>query len=283
MSESWLHRITNDSREASPIRARRACPAADRDEHRAAVRYLAEHIAIREVRGIAPGSLCSPVDVRPSFVFIEGKKGQGKERRDMHCTVGSKPTLRANPRSVRYQTYRSLFTPTPRHRRRPLPAPVPAKAISAGLDGLPESHQDDASSPTRNERANGAGGLRVGNERWQWMIALSMPAKVAVRIIASNRQPGWPRVARPAVRRLRAPVLDWRRRNGRTIDHCGVCPAGPASSRGMVQKGPFSGNSWGLSAHSERSRAGAVFGESLVAAPGLQFWENRVYPRSSSQ
>ncbi len=35
--------------------------------------------------------------------------------------------------------------------------------------------------------------------------------------------------------------------------------------------------------HSERSRAGAGFGESLVAAPGLQFWENRVYPRSSSQ
>ncbi len=53
--------------------------------------------------------------------------------------------------------------------------------------------------------------------------------------------------------------------------------------RGMVQKGPFSGNTWDLSAHSERSRAGAGFGESLVAAPGLQFWENRVYPRSSSQ
>ena len=52
---------------------------------------------------------------------------------------------------------------------------------------------------------------------------------------------------------------------------------------GMVQKGPFSGNTWDLSAHSERFRAGAGFGESLVAAPGLQFWENRVYPRSSSQ
>ena len=61
--------------------------------------------------------------------------------KDRHCTVGSKPTLRANPRSVRYQTYSSLFTPTPRHRRRPLPRLVPAKAISAGLDGLPESHQ----------------------------------------------------------------------------------------------------------------------------------------------
>ena len=53
--------------------------------------------------------------------------------------------------------------------------------------------------------------------------------------------------------------------------------------RGIVQKGRFSGNTWDLSAHSERSRAGAGFGESLVAAPGLQFWENRVYPRSSSQ
>ena len=52
---------------------------------------------------------------------------------------------------------------------------------------------------------------------------------------------------------------------------------------GMVQKGPFSGNTWDLSADSERSCAGAGFGESLVAAPGLQFWENRVYPRSSSQ
>jgi hypothetical protein len=61
--------------------------------------------------------------------------------KDRHCTVGSKPTLRANPRSVRYQTYSSLFTPTPRHRRRPLPRLVPAKAISAGLDGLPESDQ----------------------------------------------------------------------------------------------------------------------------------------------
>ncbi len=68
----------------------------------------------------------------------------GKDRqsgKDRHCTVGSKLTLRANPRSVRYQTYRSLFTPTPRHRRRPLPRLVPAKAISAGLDGLPESDQ----------------------------------------------------------------------------------------------------------------------------------------------
>ena len=64
-----------------------------------------------------------------------------RSRKDRHCTVGSKLTLRANPRSVRYQTYSSLFTPTPRHRRRPLPRLVPAKAISAGLDGLPESHQ----------------------------------------------------------------------------------------------------------------------------------------------
>ena len=82
-----------------------------------------------------------------------------------------------------------------------------------------------------NARASGAGGLRVGNERWQWMIALSMPAKVQVRIIASDSQPGLPRVARLAVRQLRAAVLDWRRRIGRTIDRRAVCPAGPASSR----------------------------------------------------
>jgi hypothetical protein len=70
-----------------------------------------------------------------------GLRGRREGGRDRHCTVGSKPTLRANSRSVRYQTHSSLFTPTPRHRRRPLPRLVPAKAISAGLDRLPESDQ----------------------------------------------------------------------------------------------------------------------------------------------
>src|SRR5208282_282779 len=52
---------------------------------------------------------------------------------------------------------------------------------------------------------------------------------------------------------------------------------------GMVQKRPFSGNTWALSAHPDRSRVGAGLRESLAAVLGLQFRENRVYPRSSSQ
>ena len=52
---------------------------------------------------------------------------------------------------------------------------------------------------------------------------------------------------------------------------------------GMVQKRRFSGNTRNLSADPDRSRVGAGFRESLVAVLGLQFRENRVYPRSSSQ
>jgi hypothetical protein len=79
----------------------------------------------------------SPVNVR-----LVGHRPRPKDSgKDRHCTVGLTLTLRTNARSVRYQTYRSFFTPAPRHRRRPLPRLVPAKAISAGLDGLPESHR----------------------------------------------------------------------------------------------------------------------------------------------
>ena len=52
---------------------------------------------------------------------------------------------------------------------------------------------------------------------------------------------------------------------------------------GMVQKRPFSGNTRDLSADPDRSRVGAGLRESLAAVLGLQFRENRVYPRSSSQ
>jgi len=52
---------------------------------------------------------------------------------------------------------------------------------------------------------------------------------------------------------------------------------------GMVQKRRFSGNTRNLSADRDRSRVGAGFRESLAAVLGLQFRENRVYPRSSSQ
>ena len=52
---------------------------------------------------------------------------------------------------------------------------------------------------------------------------------------------------------------------------------------GMVQKRRFSGNTRNLSADPDRSRVGAGFRESLTAMLGLQFRENRVYPRSSSQ
>ena len=52
---------------------------------------------------------------------------------------------------------------------------------------------------------------------------------------------------------------------------------------GMVQKRPFSGNTWDFSADPDRSRVGAGLREALVAGLELQFCENRVYPRSSSQ
>ena len=53
--------------------------------------------------------------------------------------------------------------------------------------------------------------------------------------------------------------------------------------KGMVQKRRFSGNTRNLSADPDQSRVGAGFRESLAAMLGLQFRENRVYPRSSSQ
>jgi len=59
--------------------------------------------------------------------------------------------------------------------------------------------------------------------------------------------------------------------------------AGFHDDPGMVQKHPFSGNTRDLSADPDRSRVGAGLRESLAAVRGLQFCENRVYPRSSSQ
>ena len=52
---------------------------------------------------------------------------------------------------------------------------------------------------------------------------------------------------------------------------------------GMVQKRPVLGNTWALSANPEWSRVWAGLREPLVAGLGLQFCENRVYPKSSSQ
>ena len=59
--------------------------------------------------------------------------------------------------------------------------------------------------------------------------------------------------------------------------------SGVTVKTGMVQKRPFSGNTRDLSADPDRSRVGAGFRESLAAVLGLQFRENRVYFRSSSQ
>ena len=73
-------------------------------------------------------------------------------------------------------------------------------------------------------------------------------------------------------------------RNTRVIDgKTASCPLW-LTEIGMVQKRPFSGNTRDLSADPDRSRVGgAGLRESLVAVLGLQFRENRVYPRSSSQ
>ena len=54
-------------------------------------------------------------------------------------------------------------------------------------------------------------------------------------------------------------------------------------NKGMVQQRPFSANTRDPSADPDRSRVGTGLRESLVAVPGFQFRENRVYPRSSSQ
>ena len=64
---------------------------------------------------------------------------------------------------------------------------------------------------------------------------------------------------------------------------CNALCQGGLLTLGMVQKRRFSGNTWDLSADPDRSRVGAGFRESLAAVLGLQFRENRVYPRSSSQ
>jgi hypothetical protein len=47
----------------------------------------------------------------------------------------------------------------------------------------------------------------------------------------------------------------------------------------MVQQRPFSGNTRDPSADPDRSRVGTGLRESLVAVPGFQFRENRVYPK----
>src|SRR5208337_766601 len=95
--------------------------------------------------------------------------------------------------------------------------------------------------------------------------------------------------------RARVTPLAWRVRRGAKEQWPVVseCKAGRSRGRrktpeqsqfaGMVQKRPFSGNTWALSAHPDRSRVGAGVCESLAAVPGLQLRENRVYPSSSSQ
>ena len=68
-----------------------------------------------------------------------------------------------------------------------------------------------------------------------------------------------------------------------SIGRGGASPAIARPKSGMVQKRRFSGNTRNLGADPDRSRVGAGFRESLAAMLGLQFRENRVYPRSSSQ
>jgi hypothetical protein len=70
---------------------------------------------------------------------------------------------------------------------------------------------------------------------------------------------------------------------GNTNCVAGCYPPLNQAEGGMVQKRPFSGNTRDLSADPDRSRVGAGFRESLAAVLGVQFRENRVYPRSSSQ
>ena len=71
-------------------------------------------------------------------------------------------------------------------------------------------------------------------------------------------------------------------KNGKPLFHH-VLQCVSCWKKGMVQKRRFSGNTRNLSADPDRSRVGAGFRESLAAMLGLQFRENRVYPRSSSQ
>src|SRR5271157_2747663 len=68
-----------------------------------------------------------------------------------------------------------------------------------------------------------------------------------------------------------------------SLHRLGGAETANVSRSGMVQKHPFSGNTRDLSADPDRSRVGAGLRESLAAVLGLQFRENRVYPRSSSQ
>ena len=54
--------------------------------------------------------------------------------------------------------------------------------------------------------------------------------------------------------------------------------------RGMVQKHPFWGNTWDLSANPDPCRATRrVYVNLWMTSSELQFWEDRVYPKSSSQ
>ena len=70
--------------------------------------------------------------------------------------------------------------------------------------------------------------------------------------------------------------------DARSLERQGI-PREFTTKSGMVQKRWFSSNTRNLSADPDRSRVGAGFRESLAAMLGLQFRENRVYPRSSSQ
>src|SRR5208337_3550414 len=79
-------------------------------------------------------------------------------------------------------------------------------------------------------------------------------------------------------------VMPVRRGSEGSRGHCQSSQSGSLPAfLGMVQKRRFSGNTRNLSADPDRSRVGAGFRESLAAMLGLQFRENRVYPRSSSQ
>ncbi len=115
--------------------------------------------------------------------------------KDRHCTVGSKPTLRAEPKRIRHCAIGAERTGIARSGRSRRCEPIqdrfairPTVRCSRRLQGTGEDRclgwsqprrsqpvsmgcrsrtKPHASSSTRNERANGAGGLRVGNERWQ--------------------------------------------------------------------------------------------------------------------
>ena len=85
-----------------------------------------------------------------------------------------------------------------------------------------------ASSSTRNDRRTAP--MACGRKKPGRPTACSMRSAVQDRIIGLDIQPSLRCVARSGVQPLPAAALDWWRRNGRTIDPCGVSPAGPANS-----------------------------------------------------